>query len=442
MTFAADAVVRLAEQSRGCKAAEVFSASLTRRRSQDRFVPPEKFTQQAAEGRCNTRGSDSDTVAETWSFKAVNARVFLSIAGGPIGPFRILLNDGCMLAYRNLEIGSKLGPFRLVKLLGGGGAGAVYLAEDEEQGGRYALKVLRPGADEIEEIHARFIREITVAQKLNDPHVVSYRDCGVEDGVLYYAMEHVPWGSMSDVLRKRRVLAWRDACECGLQIARALEHLHQFGIIHRDLKPGNIFLSDDGRLKLGDFGLVRDAESVSLTVEGMTVGTVKYMAPEQALGKTAIDARADLYALGCNLFEYLVGRGPFQVDEAQGVSSVVETMRCHIEETPPKANDFVPNCPPELSQLIDQLLAKDPANRPSSAAAVASRLQAILDGRAVINDPATAKPGDATAPTAPEKTLTQRLQVEEATAQEVSWRKLLAVVFVIIFALAIYFATR
>ena len=347
-----------------------------------------------------------------------------------------------MLAYRNLEIGSKLGPFRLLKLLGGGGAGAVYLAEDEEQGGRYALKVLRPGADEIEEIHARFIREITVAQKLNDPHVVSYRDCGVEDGVLYYAMEHVPWGSMSDVLRKRRVLPWRDACECGVQIARALEHLNQVGIIHRDLKPGNIFLSDDGRLKLGDFGLARDAESVSLTVEGMTVGTVKYMAPEQALGKTAIDARADLYALGCNLFEYLVGRGPFQVDEAQGMSSVVETMRCHIEETPPKVSDFVPNCPPDLSQLIDQLLAKDPANRPSSAAAVANRLQAILDGRAVVNDPAAAKPGDATGPTAPEKTLTQRLQVEEATAQEISWRKLLAVVFVIIVVLVIYFATR
>lgn len=349
-----------------------------------------------------------------------------------------------MLAYRNLEIGTKLGHYRLMKLLGGGGAGAVYLVEDEDQGGTFALKVLRPGADEIEEIHARFIREITVAQKLNDPHVVGYRDCGVEDGVLYYAMEHVPWGSMADVLRRRRVLAWRDACECGIQIAKALEHLHQVGIIHRDLKPGNVFLSDDGRLKLGDFGLARDSGSTSLTIDGMTVGTVKYMAPEQALGKTAIDARTDLYALGCNLFEYVVGRGPFQIDEARDVSSVVELMRCHIEETPPRVIDFVPHCPPELSQLIDELLAKDPAKRPSSAAAVANRLQAILDGRTPADDRAPAPSENGTEAPVAEKTLTQRLQVEGGPGtQEVSWRKLLVVGAVLLaIILVVYLASR
>ena len=182
------------------------------------------------------------------------------------------------------SIGSRLGPYLILEQLGAGGAGTVFVAEDTETHEKFALKILRPGADVIEEIHARFIREITVAQKLNDPHIVSYRDCGVEDGVLYYAMEHVPWGSLADVLRSRGSLPWRDACECGQQMARALQHLHQLGIVHRDLKPANVFLSDNGTLKIGDFGLARDSDSPKLTVAGMTVGTCKYISPEQAKG--------------------------------------------------------------------------------------------------------------------------------------------------------------
>ncbi len=331
----------------------------------------------------------------------------------------------------NIQVGSHLGPYKILEQLGAGGAGTVFVAEDAETHEKFALKVLRPGADEIEEIHARFIREIAVAQKLNDPHIVSYRDCGVEEGILYYAMEHVPWGSLADVLRSRGSLPWRDACECGQQMARALQHLHQLGIVHRDLKPANVFLSDNGMLKLGDFGLARDSDSPKLTVAGMTVGTCKYISPEQAKGDPDIDEKADLYALGCNLFQLIVGRTPFETPDSYTETTFLEMMRRHIEDPAPKLADVAPHCPRRLSDLVARLLAKDRSKRPDSAAAVANELTQILEE----SDASTgnvAKSSDEE----PEQ-LTKRLRSSPTRATEVSTGKLLGILAVIIVAITI-----
>lgn len=324
-------------------------------------------------------------------------------------------------ASKNLVIGSVLGPYRLVEQLGAGGAGTVFVAENSETQQKCAVKILRPGADEIEEIHARFIREITVAQKLDDPHVVAYYDCGVEDGILYYAMEHVPWGSLSDVLKRRGTLPWRDACECAQQMALALQHLHTLGIVHRDLKPANVFLSDTGRLKIGDFGLARDSDSPKLTVQGMTVGTCKYISPEQAKGQSDLDQAADLYALGCNLFELIIGRTPFETPDSYEATTFVEMMRRHIEQPPPKLSDLAPQCPQRLSKLVDRLLAKDRKDRPESAAEVAKELQKIIEYPDVGS---SAKNGDSNEE---KPILTERLRSNSVTTSEISNTRLIII---------------
>lgn len=341
-------------------------------------------------------------------------------------------------ADRIVEVGSKLGPYQLTGRLGSGGAGSIFKASHQETGEQVAVKILRPGAEVNEDIHGRFVREIAVAQKLSDPHIVAYRDCGVEDGILYFTMEYVPWGSMADVLSSRGVLPWREACECGVQISKGLQHLHQSNIVHRDLKPANIFLSDDGRLKLGDFGLARDFASHRLTMEGITVGTGKYMAPEQARGESNIDGRTDLYALGCNLFEFIVGHTPF--DDSAGHASVgfAELMRRHVEQKPPKVRDLAPHCPAALSELIDKLLAKDRNQRPHATVDVVNALQRILQNPdAALDTSALPTIPTANADSTSEQGieaahLTERLRPMANLTTELSTRRLIAALLIVV----------
>jgi serine/threonine protein kinase len=261
---------------------------------------------------------------------------------------------------------------------------------------------------------------------LKHENVVAYDDCGLHEEILFYTMELVPWGSLADVLARKRHLPWRDVVACGIDICRGLEHLHQTGIVHRDLKPANIFLSDDGRLKLGDFGLARDLGAVRLTIDGQTVGTAKYLAPEQAMAKPDIDGRTDLYALGCILFELLAGRPPFVNDDPYAHTSYFQLMEKHVEEPPPRVTDFVKDCPDSLSNLIDQLLAKSPAQRPSSAGSLIEALTAILaDPQAQLLSTTTT---DIEAPTTTTPSLTERLQADTSPAPKVNTRALIVII--------------
>jgi serine/threonine protein kinase len=261
-----------------------------------------------------------------------------------------------------------------------------------------------------EEIQKRFVREISVAQKLKHDNVVNYFECELHEDVLFYTMELVPWGSLADVLKRKFVLDWREAVECAIHICQGLQHLHAHGVIHRDLKPANIFLSDDGRLKLGDFGLARDLGATRLTVEGHTVGTAKYLAPEQAMAKADIDGRTDLYAVGCILFEMLAGRPPFMGRQQDAVANFMDLMGQHVEDPPPRIRDFSPNCPAALDALIDRLLEKKAESRPISAAAVEIELQEILqDPERQPVQPGTADPMIRDEAMAPPLSLTERL---------------------------------
>ncbi len=222
-----------------------------------------------------------------------------------------------------------LGEYAIGEQLGTGTVGTVYRATHQQTGKEVALKVLVPAAAKSESLQRRFVREIGVVQRIDHPHVIRHFHNGLQDGVLYYTMELARHGSLEDLLRKRRTLSWRETAECGAQLASALHTLHENGIIHRDLKPANIYLSSDGKLKIGDFGLAKDAIATKVTLDGQTVGTIRYMAPEQIRGREDIDGRLDLYALGCILFRCLVGRLPIEGANA------LETFQKHLTEVPP-----------------------------------------------------------------------------------------------------------
>ena len=199
--------------------------------------------------------------------------------------------------------------YRLERELGRGGMATVYLAPDLKHGRPVALKVLRPelsnalGAD-------RFLREIGIAGRLQHPHILSLHDSGEAGGTLYYAMPLVEGESLRARLAREIQLDVTEAVGIASQVADALVYAHAAGVLHRDIKPENILLSA-GHATVADFGIARALDTVGserLTETGLALGTPSYMSPEQAAGSQALDARSDLYALGCVLFEMLAGR--------------------------------------------------------------------------------------------------------------------------------------
>ncbi len=196
-------------------------------------------------------------------------------------------------------------------------------------------------------------------------------------------MQFINGGSLQDMLKRRGRLTWEQAIHVGRQVCSALEHAHNAGIIHRDLKPANLFLSTKGRLLLGDFGIARDTEATALTAAGKTVGTYAYMAPEQINGAHPISGKTDLYALGCLLYETLVGETPFVSENP------AEMLMQHLNDDPHNVSEFAPDCPVWLDNLIDRMLAKDPDDRPYDALAVHTELGEIREKLAEGNSVAT-----------------------------------------------------
>ncbi|MEZ6128150.1 MAG: serine/threonine-protein kinase [Planctomycetaceae bacterium] len=266
-----------------------------------------------------------------------------------------------------------IGPFQLDRQIGIGGMGIVYSAVYLETGKQVAVKVLSPGLISDPKLVKRFEREMEILKRLNHPNIVKYFGGGYEKNQRYYAMEFIDGGSLQDVLKKRTRLSWEQAIHVGRQVSSALEHAHNAGIIHRDLKPANLFLTKKGRLKLGDFGIARDTEATALTAAGKTVGTYAYMAPEQIQAGPAISGRTDLYALGCVLYEVMVGETPFKSDNP------MDMLMQHLQDDPYNVCEKVPDCPVWLDELVEQLLAKNPDDRPHDALAVHTRLGEIRD---------------------------------------------------------------
>jgi class 3 adenylate cyclase len=269
--------------------------------------------------------------------------------------------------------------YQVKRFLGEGGRKRVFLAHDTRLDRDVAIAVIKTeGLDEAG--LARIRREAQAMGRLGDhPHVVTVYDIGEEDGQPYIVSQYMAGGDLEGLLQQaeNRRLPLDQALRIAVEVRDALEHAHARGIIHRDLKPGNIWLTEDGTAKLGDFGLAVALERSRLTMEGMMVGTVAYMPPEQALGRQA-DARSDLYSWGCVLYEMVTGRPPFLGDDAVAIISQ------HINTAPVAPSWHNPEVPRALESLILRCLAKDPDERPESAAALPEATQAIMETAATV----------------------------------------------------------
>ena len=276
-----------------------------------------------------------------------------------------------------LTTGSVVAGYRIARLIGRGATGAVYLAEDP-QGQRVALKVLIPELARNERFRERFLREARIAASLDEPHIVPTLATGSEDGVLYLVMRFVDGLDLREILKREGPLSAERAVDLVGQIASALDAAHALGLVHRDVKPGNVLVqqAETGEhAYLCDFGLARHLASVeSLTGERALVGTIAYISPEQIEG-APIDARADVYSLGCMLFECLTGRAPFERE------SEVATVYAHMNEPPPRPGDVRPGIPAGFDEVVARALAKAPDDRYASCGELARASEAALRGQ-------------------------------------------------------------
>jgi DNA-binding beta-propeller fold protein YncE/predicted Ser/Thr protein kinase len=263
-----------------------------------------------------------------------------------------------------LTTGSILGDFRIEGELGRGGMGVVYRATQVSLGRPVALKVIASGLADEEGFRERFVRESRLAASLDHPNVIPVYAAGEHDGVLYIAMRYVEGTDLRALIRRESRLDPLRAAGVTAQVASALDAAHERGLVHRDVKPANVLVAARGggeHVYLTDFGLTkRSASETSLTGAGEWVGTLDYVAPEQVRGD-AVDARADIYALGCVLYELLTGRVPFPREND------LAKLWAHMSDDAPSALELAPDVPPGLAAVAQRAMAKDPADRFSEA---------------------------------------------------------------------------
>ena len=261
--------------------------------------------------------------------------------------------------------GTPFGRYRLIELLGRGGMGEVWRAHDTVTDRIVAIKVLPAHFGDNREFQERFRREAHAAARLNTPHVVPIHDYGEIDGRLFVCMRLIEGRDLQTVLAEGPMEPSR-AVRIIEGIALALHAAHEVGLLHRDVKPSNILLDRNDFAYLIDFGIARAADETRLTKTGNTIGTFHYIAPERLSGEQGEDARADIYALACVLYECLTGRTPFAGDD------MGRLVAAHLNTPPPKPSTAQPDLPPQIDQVIATGMAKDPDNRYATTVELAS----------------------------------------------------------------------
>jgi serine/threonine protein kinase len=275
---------------------------------------------------------------------------------------------------QNKPHGLSVGKYVIQDRLGSGSMGRVYKALHVLMGRAVALKVIAPEIVSNQRVVQRFQREMKLVGRLDHPNVVRAFDADQVGSILYIVMEYVQGISLGQKFRMKGPLDPLEVAEYAAQAAAGLAHAHSQGIVHRDVKPSNLFLAHDGRVKVLDLGLgiLLEADSASsfATADNIAVGTIDYMSPEQACGKT-VDGRSDLYSLGCAMHHMITGRLPFQAD------TPVERLGKRINGRPTPIADLVENVPPAMSVVMSRLLANRPGDRYQSAEEAAEALKAL-----------------------------------------------------------------
>ena len=349
----------------------------------------------AAPGRCPACGTDvSEPVA--------GATVAASSAPAPDVETRLATNSevgaaGIGLTGRTgiqgggpLQVGQNFGArYHVIRALGIGGMGAVYQAWDQELEVAVAIKVIRPDvtADPAtaQDLERRFKRELILARQVTHKNVVRIHDIGEIDGIKYITMPYVQGADLSTILRRDGRLALPRAMSLARQIVAGLVAAHEAGVVHRDLKPANIMVDAEDHALIMDFGIARSATGTggfAATVAGAVIGTVEYMAPEQAKGLPA-DQRADIYALGLIVYDMLRGGR-----HAHATTAVAELMS-RMQQPPPSLRSLDPQIPEALDAVITRCLQPEPVARYQTSAALLADLERASEGQAIAPPPTT-----------------------------------------------------
>lgn len=285
------------------------------------------------------------------------------------------LDGGRLGELRDPLIGRKIADrYEMIERIGAGGMGTVYRARHELVGRDVAIKLLASDLAADPTNRQRFLREAKAANRIDHPHVIDITDYGeTADGLVYLVMEYLDGEPLSALIERGPLAVWR-AVDIAMQITSALARAHELEVVHRDIKPENVYLlraTGSDFVKLLDFGLAKMQDAVRLTATGSVFGTPEYMAPEQARG-IPLNGKADLYALGCVIFEMLSGTPPFS-------GSLAELVLKHIREPAPSLLERVPDVPASLDALVARLLEKEPARRHRDAYEVLDELASIAE---------------------------------------------------------------
>jgi serine/threonine-protein kinase len=326
-----------------------------------------------------TCAGDTELRAEVEAFLAADAEAgaFLGVSAGELVPELLAEAAGEEDGETADLAGNQVGRYRLLREIGDGGMGTVYEAEDTQLRRRVAVKLLPPEFSRDRRAKERFLREARTAAAVDHPNLCTVHDAGESEGRLYIVMAFYQGETLRDRIR-RGPLPLAEAREVAIQVARGLARAHEAGIVHRDIKPANVMLPRYGEAKILDFGIARlEGDEVSLTRTGASWGTPAYMSPEHARGEP-VDGRTDVWSLGVMLYEMVAGRRPFGGESLEALVSSILTQE------PEPLESVRPDVPPELAQVVDRALAKNPAERYADAAELLADLES---GRASSRGP-------------------------------------------------------
>lgn len=310
-------------------------------------------------------------------FDLASARTVVSLSPSSeetqdLDAFDVLIDDESSAAP---AARTALGPYQLTDELPGGAMADIYLARHQGVGERVAVKILRT-PERTDGAAERLFQEWQILKRLDHPHIVRVVDFGAEPDCEYLVLEYVPGANLEHLVKEASPIPFQAAGELVRQVALGLAHVHAHGVIHRDIKPSNVIVTRFGTAKVIDFGVARESSglaSLTLAHGDNLLGTVDYMAPEQAFLPHQVDERADVYALGCTLYYLLTGQPPFNK------GSMTTRLLMHRSVAPPAIALFRPEVPAELVAICERMMAKDPAKRIRSMHEVIAQISRWLD---------------------------------------------------------------